>query len=456
MRCRRARARVRRAFSDARVSAAGGQRLGHLHGRVDRRLLQVHAGGVLAAEVQALAPLERTQGACGPDRRAADQRVLEPPLQQDVLRVGAPALGPRLEHVDGRARGRRFLQGAEPGAALASATVDPGVVGRPVAAIAVHVGRVGVDQQARVEVPVLVQQRRDVGEGGQRTQQLASGTRQARSTPRTGTAPAGPPASAGTSRRACDSGPAPACGGAPARSGCGPACAAGCPAGRSSSCTSWRPRRGWPETPARTSAGSTAPTLAARRPAQHPIVAVIHGYRTSSLNDGLHGQAADPGVDGDLPRHVRQHRLPRELREHREVDRVLRRRERVRRREDGRAPGRREDAQARGRLQRGVGVGVLGVVEAELLQQRDVDGVRVGMEELRAEIDGDPPPAVADHPRVAVAADPGSRLEEVDVEAAGQKVGRGHAARTGADDRHAFAPRSPSAAAGGAGRQRRP
>ena len=48
-----------------------------------------------------------------------------------------------------------------------------------------------------------------------------------------------------------------------------------------------------------------------------------------------------------------------------------------------------------GSLQRGVGVGVLRVVEAELLQQRDVDRVRVGMEELRAEIDGDPPPVVA-------------------------------------------------------------
>ena len=48
----------------------------------------------------------------------------------------------------------------------------------------------------------------------------------------------------------------------------------------------------------------------------------------------------------------------------------------------------------------------------------------------RSRIDGDPPPLVPDHPRIAVAADPGPRLEEVDVEATGEEVGRGHAART--------------------------
>ena len=134
---------------------------------------------------------------------------------------------------------------------------------------------------------------------------------------------------------------------------------------------------------------------------------------------------------------------------------MQRRRERVRRREDGRAPGRPEDAQARGSLQRGVAVGVLRVVEAQFLQQRDVDRVRVGMEELSAEIDGDSPPPVPDHPRIAVAADPGSRLEEVDVEAPGKKVGRGHAARTRADDRHAFTvtPRPRPSASGGTGWQ---
>ena len=66
---------LKRVFSDARVWLPGAA-LGHLHGRVERRLLQVHAGGVVAAEVQALAALQRTQGACSLDRRAADQRVL--------------------------------------------------------------------------------------------------------------------------------------------------------------------------------------------------------------------------------------------------------------------------------------------------------------------------------------------------------------------------------------------
>ena len=95
---------------------------------------------------------------------------------------------------------------------------------------------------------------------------------------------------------------------------------------------------------------------------------------------------------------------------------------------------------------------MLGVVEAQLLEQRDVERVRVGVEELRAEVDGEPPPAVLDHPRVAVSADPRSRLEEVDVEAPGEEVGGRDAARPGADDRHALAPGSRSHASGSAGR----
>ena len=185
----------------------------------------------------------------------------------------------------------------------------------------------------------------------------------------------------------------------------------------------------------------------------HPIVAVIHGYRTSFLNDRRRGRLriqASTVISHDMSDRTACRASPVN---DRKVDRTLRRRERVRRREDGRAPGRPEDAQAPGSLQRGVDVGVLRVVEAQLLQQRDVDRVGVGMEELGAEIDGDSPPLVLDHPRIAMAADPGSRLEEVDVEAVGQKVGCGHAARTGADDRHAFTPRPWSPASGGAGRQ---
>jgi hypothetical protein len=143
-----------------------------------------------------------------------------------------------------------------------------------------------------------------------------------------------------------------------------------------------------------------------------------------------------------------QNRLARELRVNGEVDRTLRRRERVRRREDRRAPRRREDAQAAGRLQRVAGVGVVRVVEAQLLEERDVDGVCGGMEELRAEIDRDALPLVVDHPRIAVTADLGSRLEDVDVEGVGKEVGRGHAARTGADDGHALALRRRSVWAG--------
>ena len=80
-----------------------------------------------------------------------------------------------------------------------------------------------------------------------------------------------------------------------------------------------------------------------------------------------------------------------------------------------------EDAQAARRLQCLVGVRVVRVVEPQLLQQRDVNGVRVGMEELGAEIDGDAHPLVVDHLRIAVTADLGSRLEEVDAESAGTK-----------------------------------
>ena len=37
-----------------------------------------------------------------------------------------------------------MVQGAEPDAAFALATVDAGVVGRPVAAVALHIGGIGV------------------------------------------------------------------------------------------------------------------------------------------------------------------------------------------------------------------------------------------------------------------------------------------------------------------------
>ena len=260
---------VRRAFSDARVSLAGRQRLGHLHGRVDRRLLQVDAGGVLAAEVQAPASLQRTQRARG---RGSPSGVISGCLNRRSSRMCFGSARRRSAHDLNTSTvapdGRRVLQGAEPDAALASATVDARVVGRPVAAIGVHVGRVGVDQQARVEVPVLVEQRRDVVEGAAGDAAARVRPAAARSAPRTDRARAGPPgvcsepAVAGPPqrlRRRAD--------GARARRGCGPAGAAGCPAARSSSCTSWRRRRCWPGTPARRSAGSTAPTLAARRPA---------------------------------------------------------------------------------------------------------------------------------------------------------------------------------------------
>ena len=95
-----------------------------------------------------------------------------------------------------------------------------------------------------------------------------------------------------------------------------------------------------------------------------------------------------------------------------------------------------------GRRQRVVAVGLGRIVKAEMLQQRDVNGVRVGMKELGAEIDRDPLSPIVDHVRIAVTSDLGSCLEEVDVEGAGQKVGRGDATRTGADDRHPASIRS--------------
>ena len=68
-------------------------------------------------------------------------------------------------------------------------------------------------------------------------------------------------------------------------------------------------------------------------------------------------------------------------------------------------------------------------------------------------IDGDALPLVFDSARIAVTADLGSRLEEVDVEGAGKEVGRGHATRTGADDGHASALRCRAAVSGGGGRR---
>ena len=52
-----------------------------------RALKRVCNDARVAAAVQAFATLKRTQGTCRLDGRAADQRVLEPPLQEDALRV---------------------------------------------------------------------------------------------------------------------------------------------------------------------------------------------------------------------------------------------------------------------------------------------------------------------------------------------------------------------------------
>lgn len=91
-----------------------------------------------------MAPLQPSQRAGSLDRRPADEWVFEAPFQQDVVRVAASAVGPRLEDVDRTARTKLVVQGAVPDAALALATVDLGVIDRPVAAVALHVDRVGV------------------------------------------------------------------------------------------------------------------------------------------------------------------------------------------------------------------------------------------------------------------------------------------------------------------------
>ena len=146
-----------------------------------------------------------------------------------------------------------------------------------------------------------------------------------------------------------------------------------------------------------------------RRPRVHDVV-------LERLGDG---QTVDPGLDSRFPRHVGQNRAAGELRVAGELERTRQRRERVRRRKRRWAPGRREDAQAAGRLERLAAVRVGRVVEAELLEQGDVNRVRVRMEELGAEIDGDAPPAVVDYAGIAVAADLRSRLEQVDGVSAG-------------------------------------
>ena len=208
-------------------------------------------------------------------------------------------------------------------------------------------------------------------------------------------------------------------------------------------------------TRARRSAGSTRADARSASAREHPIVAVIHGISDVVL------ERRRPGGRGSRRRRWSPTTCPTRTAcrascvKAAKSSALQRRRERMHRREDRRAARRREDAQAAGRLQRLAGAGIRGVVQAELLQERDVDGVRVGMEELRAEIDRDGLPAVGDRPRVAVPADPRPRLEEVDVERARQEVGRGHAPRPGADDRHPVAPAAPAGGGRGAGHQRR-
>ena len=117
------------------------------------------------------------------------------------------------------------------------------------------------------------------------------------------------------------------------------------------------------------------------------------------------------------------------------------------RRRSAAPPGHREDAEAPGCLERLTGARVGRVVEAELLQQRDVYRVSVRMEELGADIDREALPSVADRVGVAVTADLRPRLEHVDAVRAGEKVRRSHAPGTGTDDRDAASRRSLAASA---------
>jgi CheY-like chemotaxis protein len=61
---------------------------------------------------------------------------------------------------------------------------------------------------------------------------------------------------------------------------------------------------------------------------------------------------------------------------------------------------------------------------------------------LSADVDSDAPPPILDHVRIAMTADLGSDLEKVDIVGVSNEVGRGHAASTGADDRHTVSMRS--------------
>src|SRR4029079_17540286 len=98
------------------------------------------------------------------------------------------------------------------------------------------------------------------------------------------------------------------------------------------------------------------------------------------------------------------------LREGPEPDRVPERVERLPGREPRPTAAHREDAQAAGSRVLLTDAWVSAVVQADFLEQRDVERVGLGMEELRAEVNGDGLPLVVDHPRVAVPADPVPRL----------------------------------------------
>src|SRR4030088_24445 len=69
------------------------------------------------------------------------------------------------------------LQGVEPDAALALTAVDPGVLFRPATWPVMHVGRVGVNEQARVDGLVLAEERCEMGERGKLWHKLPSGMR---------------------------------------------------------------------------------------------------------------------------------------------------------------------------------------------------------------------------------------------------------------------------------------
>src|SRR5437762_2417079 len=103
----------------------------------------------MAGEIEAIPPLEPAERARRANALRSDERMAETAFIQDVCRIRIAPLGPGLENVYGRARGKLLMDAAVPNAAFAGDAIDHPVIDAPEIPVMMHVLGIRMDQHSR-------------------------------------------------------------------------------------------------------------------------------------------------------------------------------------------------------------------------------------------------------------------------------------------------------------------